>query len=393
MKFINKTNNIIKLICFFCILSQITSLRNQNTNTFLSTVGSKTEETKDPKSLFKPEAETCKGDSVTDNLFDNDFPRRKKNFYDKMGFNEGPITYLIDYMEEAFEKYSKNVQKEFKQIFDDAKAVNAPEGVKDPYYLAKVATQNGTATEDLKPEEYYRMIKARLPSFNQTIYEGSVTIPQLVEVFKTNKWSLSQDNFVQEAKALVDKYDFNGDGRLNFREFVLAMIFKTQDLVRAKICSKCMESIVEEVIEPIYTFIDCEKRNLVSAEEMWKSLRYLIRRNENTYNIFTCKISNEVYRTSAINDFVLKAHKTSLGYLSRDEFRTGLFMAYWDRYAGPLGLNEAEESKRKTERWGDAGKHDNICGNIHKQVKVIEKEIKEEKEKQRQRAAKGVQLN
>merc|ERR1712166_343602 len=229
------------------------------------------------KTLFKPEAETCKSGFVENNAFDDSFPRRKKNFFDKLGFNEGPITYLVDYMEEAFEKYSKNIQKE------------------------------------LKPEEYYRLIKARVPSFNSTIYEASITIPQMVEVFKTNKWSLSQDNFLLEAKTLVDKYDFNGDGRLNLREFVLAMIFKTEDLVRAKICSKCLENIAEEVIDPIYTFIDCEKRNMVSAEEIWKTLKFLIRKNENTYNIFTCKISNEVYRTSSINDFVLKSHKTSLG--------------------------------------------------------------------------------
>jgi len=313
----------------------------------------------------------------------------KKNFYDKLGFNEGPITYLIDYLEEAFEKYSKNVQKEFKQIFDDAKQIAAPEGVKDPYYLAKLATQNGTAKEDLKPEEYYRMIKARVPTFNSTVYEASISIPQMVEVFKTNKWSLSQDNLLLEAKTLVDKYDFNGDGRLNFREFVLAMIFKTEDLVRAKICSKCLETIVEEVIDPIFTFIDCEKRNMVSAEELWKSLRYLIRRNENTYNIFTCKISNEVYRTSAINDFVLKAHKSALGYLNRNEFRTGLFLAFWDRYAGELNLKEDVEVKRKVERWGDAGKKDNVCGSIHLHMNEIKKEIKEAKEQRMKREASG----
>ena len=329
MKFITNKNLIfsIKLVCIFCIISQITPARTNlkssvtTSATFLTQNKLKTEEIKDPKSLFKPEAETCKSETIVDNTFVDSFPRRKKNFFEKIGFNEGPITYLIDYMEEAFEKYNKNIAKEFKQIFDDAKQVTPGNGLKDPYYLAKIATQNGTALQDLKPEEYYRLIKAKVPTFNETIYEASVTVPQMAEVFKINKWSLSTENLILEAKTLVDTYDFNGDGRLNFREFILAMIFKTQDYVRAKICSKCLENINEEVIEPIFTFIDCEKREMVSAEEIWKTLKYLIRRNENTYNIFTCKISNEVYRTSSINDFVLKAHKSSLGYLTRKEFR------------------------------------------------------------------------
>jgi Ca2+-binding EF-hand superfamily protein len=282
-------------------------------------------------------------------------------------------------MEEAFEKYSKNVQKEFKQIFDDAKQVTPAEGVKDPYYLAKIASHNGTAVEELKPEDYYRIIKARVPSFNSTIYEASITIPQLVEFFKTNKWSLSTDNLILEAKTLVDKFDFNGDGRLNFREFIIALIFKTEDLVRAKICTKCLEGIAEEIIEPIFSFIDCEKRNMISAEEIWNNLKYLIRRDEHTYNIFTCKISNELYRTSSINDFVLKAHKTTLGYLTRNEFRSGLFLAFWDRYVGEISLKEEEEKIRKNERWGNSGKDDNICGNIHKHIQVIKKEISEAK--------------
>jgi len=380
LKFITNKNLIltIKLLCILCAISNIVSAKNNLKNTFLSKA--KTEEVKDPKTLFKPEADTCKSINVDIDGFADSFPRRKKNFFEKLGFNEGPVTYLVDYLEEAFEKYSKNIQKEFKQIFDDAKGISPAEGVKDPYSLGKIALQTNNITEELKPEEYYRLIKARVPSFNSTIYEASITIPQMVEVFKTNKWSLSQENFLLEAKTLVDQYDFNGDGRLNLREFVLAMIFKTQDLVRAKICSKCLENIAEEVIDPIYTFIDCEKRNMISAEEMWNSLKYLIRRNENTYNIFTCKISNEVYRTSSINDFVLKAHKTSLGYLTRNEFRTGLFLAFWDRFAGDISLKDDVENKRKTERWGNAGKNDNVCGNIHKHQQVIQKEIQEEKE-------------
>jgi len=389
MKFITNKNKtlLIKLLCFIAIISTITStytnLKSKskartNTNSLLLNK-LKTGDSKDPKSLFKPDAERCKNDVVIDNTFEDSFPRRKKNLLEQLGFNQGPVTYLIDFLEEAFEKYSKVIYREMKQIYDDAKAISVSEGTgtKDPYYLAKIATQNGTALEDLKPDEYYRMIKAKVPSFNSTVYEASITIPQLVEVFKTNKWSLAQENYVFEAKKLVDKFDFNGDGRLSFREFILAMIFKTEDLVRSKICSKCLEAVNEEVIDPMYTFIDCEKRNMVNAEEMWKSLKYLLRRNENTFNIFTCKISNEMYRTSSINDFVLKAHKSLLGYVTRNEFRTGLFLAYWDRYIGETDLLIEQENKRKDERWGNKGQNDNVCGNIHKHIATIKKEIQE----------------
>lgn len=393
MKFItnnkSKSNLILcfKILCILGVFSQILSyksnLKLSSDSLFLSreTNG----DAKDPKSLFKPEAESCKAEIIIDTTFDDSYPKRKKNFFDKLGFNEGPITYLIDYLEEAFEKYSKNVQKEMKQIFDDAKQINPASDIKDPYNLAKIATMKPNQKEELRPDEYYRLIQARVPSFNQTVYEASITIPQIVEVFKTYKWSVNQENYLLEAKTLVDRYDFNGDGRLNFREFSLAMILKTQDLVRAKICSKCLEIIVEEIIDPIYTFIDCEKKDMISAEEMWKSLKYLIRKSENTYNIFTCKISNEVYRTSSINDFVLKAHKTTLGYLTRNEFRTGLLLAIWDRYAGDIGIKENEEKARKAARWANDGKSDNICGNIHNHIKSINKEILEQKEMERQK--------
>merc|ERR1712166_474990 len=110
--------------------TNITSEKSFLKNT--ASMKAKTGEVKDPKTLFKPEAESCNSGFVEKSAFDDSYPRRKKNFFDKLGFNEGPITYLVDYMEEAFEKYSKNIQKE------------------------------------LKPEEYYRLIKARVPSFNST---------------------------------------------------------------------------------------------------------------------------------------------------------------------------------------------------------------------------------
>ena len=78
--------------------------------------------------------------------------------------------------------------------------------------------------------------------------------------------------------------------------------------------------------------------------------------------------------------------------LTRKEFRIGLFLANWDRYAGELGLKEEVEKKRKIERWGEAGKDDNVCGKIHKHINVIKQEILENKAEQLKREAHTTQI-
>ena len=67
-------------------------------------------------------------------------------------------------------------------------------------------------------------------------------------------------------------------------------------------------------------------------------------------------------------------------------------MANWDRYAGELGLKEEVEKKRKIERWGEAGKDDNVCGKIHKHINVIKQEILENKAEQLKREAHTTQI-
>lgn len=320
--------------------------------------------------LFQPGANICKKKVSVEKTFNNSFPRRKKDPYTAIGLNFGPIAYLMDYLEDAFKLQNKLIQSVFKSIFEDAKAQTAPAEFKDPYSLLKLATGNPMSTETLPNEELYQKWLLKDKKFNKDVYENSITVGQVATILKTWHWSHNKDNYALEAKSLVDEFDFDGDGRLNFREFVIALIVKTKSLAVTKTCTHCLEDIVLEIVDPIFTFLDCKQRGMINAEEMWNGLRFLNRKNMKAFDIYNCKIKDDRLRTSAVNDFVLKAGKKMLGFVNKKEFRLNILIAFWDRYTTPMGVEEAKEKLRKEKRWGPNGEKDSACEKIGELIKL-----------------------
>ena len=218
-----------------------------------------------------------------------------------MELNNGPVNYLMDYLENAFKQEGNSFDNIFKSIFDDAKSQSAPSDFKEPYPLFKIASGKALNKENLATDVLYKKLLTKDKKFKKEVYENSITVGQIASILKTWKWGTDNP---REAKKFFDRFDFSGDVRLNFREFILAMNVHNKDKVSEGSCTHCLSEVVSEVLNPIFVFLDCKGKNLISAEKIWTGLKYLNKRNPDTYNIYTCKVRDDKYRTSAINDFV-----------------------------------------------------------------------------------------
>lgn len=314
--------------------------------------------------LFTRQSDVCKKKSDPTEVINNSFPKKKRNPYKALELNKGAVTYLIDYVEEALKLQNKLIQSIFKSIFDDAKSQTAPPDFKEPYSLLKVATGNPFSTETLANDELYQKWLLKDKKFNKEVYENSITVGQIASIFKTWRWTSTFENLELDSKNFVDQFDYDGDGRLNFKEFIIAMIIKTRDFVNSRLCTRCLEDVILDLLDPMFTYLDCNQRGMINSEELWGGMKYLNRKNPKIFDIYNCKIKHERFRTSSVNDFILKINKKQFGFVTRKEFKLGVLIALWDRYTTELGFDENIEKTRKEERWGGNGEKDSICDKI-----------------------------
>lgn len=292
-------------------------------------------------------------------------PKKKKNYYEKKKIGEEASAYLFDYLDPVMQNI---ILEEFDKIYKAAQKIKNDPSYTDPYQLSSIL--------NLPPEtptaELLSKMKALVPTFDAAIWQNSISVAQIHSIITEWGWNYDPSK-PDPAKFLVDKYDYNGDGRLNPKEFIIAMIRYNKKIIGTpETCKNCMENIVETKIDPIFMYLDCTGGNLVNAEQIWNTLKKL-KRPVVGYDYYKCTLEGGKYRTSAINDFVLKSHKTVEGRLDKEEFRLGILQGYWDRHVTENGIDKTDERNLKKFRWANDGAVDVVCERIKSAMKKDKK--------------------
>ena len=285
--------------------------------------------------------------------------------------------YFFDFLDPILQK---PLSDEFERIYKEAFKIADEPGYLDPYTIERMASPSGyTLGGVLSQAESIKKITTLMPSFNFENWQKYISAAKLTAIVKAWNWDFNvmKQDF---AKEMVDKFDFDGDGRLSPYEFTILMIInnkKSRDALKP--CTNCLEEIIKKMIDPMFLYTDCDGDNVVSSENIWTSFKGLNRKEAaNTFNIYNCVIDGSQVRTVSINDFILKSQKFMPGKLSKEEFRYGILLGYWNRQvdgSGFLTSNPGEAitltsringRNMKSLRWADNGSLDKSCENLKK---------------------------
>jgi Ca2+-binding EF-hand superfamily protein len=297
-------------------------------------------------------------------------PMPKHNKYSKE-FGFGPVAYLFDYWDFVFQA---DVSNYFINMFNAARAIapSAPSIYEEPYSLDKMlyyysqGTKGSLTGVSGQPAEVIKQISLYNKNFNPTVWQNSVTVGQVYQILSTWGWKGAFAN--NPPKKLVDRYDFDGDGRLNPTEFILLAINNNKEIFRLPECKQyCFEELFKAKIDPIFRFMDCDQDGYISSENMWNVLSLLKRPNVAQYNMYNCimpSVLNKGYRTISDNDFILKNSRKFDGFVDITEFRAGVLLGYWDRQTDINMIYKDDLKNMKSFRWSPDGTKDLACQSI-----------------------------
>lgn len=296
-------------------------------------------------------------------------PKRKNNIYAKKMIGWDASAYLFDHLDPIM---VKTITDEFQRIYTSAQQIKEDPNYKDPFTIEAMANPGGDPTITNQDQSLDKL-KKLIPNFSLEKWKTFISTAKMNVILKEWKWykDLMSADY---ARIVVEYFDFDGDGRLNSSEFILAMIInnikKRDDLSS---CVNCMETIITRIIDPIFNYIDCDGDNSITAENIWISLKGLNRKeSDNLFNMYKCVIKGVQVRSISINDFVLKTQNKTPGRLSKDDFRTGILLGYWGRQIkediifndDPKLKRTLDDNNLKALRWLDGGVKDISCDNM-----------------------------
>lgn len=295
-------------------------------------------------------------------------PKKKINILDKQqGF--GPAAYFFDYIDAVFQG---DVTKEFQRLYDEVKKLLPDEKeFTEPYPLFKLVaaytTNDPKAAAPTDPNDQALIDKLKQVSgnnnkiFNENSYKVGITVANIYKACKDFQWNYNPQE-LNFAKKIVDTYDFDGDGRLNPREFIIMTIIHNKNILGTT-CKNCYNDLITKKIDPIFRFLDCNNDGKINAEDMWSNFENL-KKADKKYNIFDCTIKGKKYRTGSMNDFIIKNMKSFDGFLTKEEFRAAILLGYWDRQVDIEKIYPDDTRTFKQLRWGTTGDSDIVCQRI-----------------------------
>jgi len=289
-------------------------------------------------------------------------PRRKENHYAQAMIGWGPSAYLFDFLDDVL---MREVVGAFKRIYNEAIKIKPEVNYKDPYTLENMTQSSGSEDELLAKISSLMRNGEGKSTFDVKTWKASVSVAQVNKILSEWKW-YADKRLSDPAKSLVDRFDFNGDGRLSPKEFVIMMIRNNKNIAVENQCINCLSEIIKNTIDPIFLYLDCNSSNQINAENIWTNLQKLKRSTPNAFNFYKCDYHGGSFRTSAINDFIIKAKNTMDGYITKFEFRLAILQGYWSRHVDDLGIHENCAFNMKNLRWSEDGTVDKVCENLKK---------------------------
>lgn len=288
-------------------------------------------------------------------------PKKRHNFYldENIGFGES--SYLFDYLDELL---LSPVLRAFNEIELEMKKLPLThKDFIDAYSLLKMLNSDLNPNSIVIPEfDLINKLNLIMPNgIDMNLWKTSFNSVQINLMMRNNNWAINI-NEKDQAKALIDNFDFNGDGRLSIDELIIAMLDSNKSIYGQGKCRFCLENIAHDIIDPIFDYINCKKTGFVTAEEIWNELQFLNRNGSTLYDIYKCKYNETYLRTNTINDFVIKSSKLKEGYLTKEEFRLGILIGYWNRQTNYGTIIYNNVKNKKESRWFDSNGVDRECG-------------------------------
>ena len=276
-------------------------------------------------------------------LLANGRRKKKGKFYWVKEWGYGPAAYLFDFLDPI---YVESVTKEMNMMFKSLKAFpRLDKDYKDPFDFKKLISLDST----LLNRKLLKQLKLFTKNYDPEVYNLSLNTVQVRKAMINWKWTgeKSNPNF---AKKFVSRFDMNFDGRLNPRELVLGSIMNNRGIMGTQLCQQCFNNSTKS-IDQVFLYLDCNDDGWLSAEEFWNNMNNL-NRNTDKNNIFSFGVEDSI-RTASINDFIIKNGKIKEGFITKEEFRQGLLLGFWDRQTEKTKILFDDSRTLKSHRWRD----------------------------------------